>query len=283
MSKIWSYNGTKLPALPAYDEVLFPHAIISYDELLGTVYRLNVIDGIYSCVLDGGLNIENEVVMSSWVLAKDETSVSKNSEYYPGISTTEWLQITDSQSYTGVSYTGATVIWTNVTITCDDGTVFMVGSKPDKGELKSWLTGLVIRLAWNPKFPTPVYTHCWYGNVKLLKLPEWDTEAYPHAYLIGGELAGDQVYILCVTAQRWVRTSEGVSAGDHLRYVYVDGWGNPVEADAQTVDETKIIWCNTDILNEDGTVWMVATEPVPVVNTPEPTAYLYNGENGGET
>lgn len=111
-----------------------------------------------------------------------------------------------------------------------------------------------------------------YNGVSLPTLPEYDTSAFPYAY-ISKNTAGT-AYILTVAAERPVygvnpedSTVTGVYhyglSGSYL----VDGgaWVLQVEEEGPvcTADgEGSVIWTNTDILGEDGSVHLAASEPV---------------------
>lgn len=103
-----------------------------------------------------------------------------------------------------------------------------------------------------------------YNGISLWGLPERDESTYPHTYI---ERDGD-VYQLIASVSRLVKTSEGYfqfeGATNHLTWFHYDtGWGGLTEGSSDPKYD-DIIWCDTDILDENGAVVLAATEPVYV-------------------
>ena len=149
---------------------------------------------------------------------------------------------------------------------------------------KSWLTGFILGLAGKPlslgggKEPVAYL----YNGVRLPPLPEWDNETYPYA-VIARDLYpdGGALNVLYVHSTPFV-TSDltekygyvSVQVEDGGQYMYWDcrspddaGWLGariPIGSDAWEARITRIIWANTTIYNPDDSVYIDASEPVPV-------------------
>lgn len=149
-----------------------------------------------------------------------------------------------------------------------------------------------------------------YNGVELPALPEWDKTVYPYAFIYIVTLDGTTgVYTLVVSSSS-VMSYDGngiicPSATVGQRYtVSEDSWAAAAASDDFYIKRDNLIytvWANFDVLNSDGSVYVAASEPVPVagkfplrewvgwliaglcsravpvVETREPVAYLYNG------
>lgn len=119
-----------------------------------------------------------------------------------------------------------------------------------------------------------------YNGVQLPALPEWDKEAYPYAemYAVSGALSAI-MSVLKVTD----RPADCYALGDndygnyepsyHVGTNYIsykiDKTSNTwvVKASGQIEAATSGVnanWANYDLFNEDGTLYLAASEPVPV-------------------
>lgn len=123
-----------------------------------------------------------------------------------------------------------------------------------------------------------------YNGVRLPKLPEWDREKYPFVVVMQ-EVSSSIYFAQAIAAPLY--TEETVSlAGKSLFQLAYDQsyllksaiqetgtWGDwyevpkayfqgRLENDGAT--ENVLVWTNHDILNQDGTVYLAASEPVPV-------------------
>lgn len=119
-----------------------------------------------------------------------------------------------------------------------------------------------------------------YNGTELPALPNWDKTKYPFAVLFKG--SGNS-YTLWVTSYA---PYFGYPEGYTSKYLV---WANPVSLERYKPDTGEflfynsgehndlttayggagVIWTNTDILNEDGSVWFAASDPVPVGGEPE--------------
>lgn len=113
-----------------------------------------------------------------------------------------------------------------------------------------------------------------YNGVRLPELPEWDKTAYPYAII--AQLSNDTYgtyYALVVTKMNPYHlengvhfdTSDGKGGDPKKSYCYTpySEWGEFAETYTWQMTKT-VVWTNADILNEDGTVYLAASDPVPV-------------------
>ena len=104
-----------------------------------------------------------------------------------------------------------------------------------------------------------------YNGVRLPKLPEWDRETYPYATL--SVLLGNY---FCAYRIRPYFMGSGISVEQTSAYkeaVLIDGLWDTLEdgtMNADVVNMLPVFWTNFDLLNEDGSVYLAASEPVPV-------------------
>lgn len=126
-----------------------------------------------------------------------------------------------------------------------------------------------------------------FNGVVLPTLPEWDKETYPYA-VIYGYGTGYAVTITDKPLKLYGFDDEGelFAAQDysatnkvytHYKTSYLNdgssGWSEFPSYDLlvyglylrkYTTDEPNQIWSNHDILNEDGTLYLAASDPIPV-------------------
>lgn len=120
----------------------------------------------------------------------------------------------------------------------------------------------------------------YYNGVELPALPEWDKAQYPYAYIfyVTSTLTGEALEwyeaVFSSNPRYDYSTSGkyciGYRAGDRHKSTtfdcteWRDGFGT-YERDGLSVElDENLIWSNFDILNEDGSVFLPASEPVPV-------------------
>lgn len=121
-----------------------------------------------------------------------------------------------------------------------------------------------------------------YNGIRLPALPKWNEETHPFAYIIKSNSSDS--YYLCVYDDRAVYDEKyeytpcivdthGDNKAQQRKYYVSNGeWAYALGGKVTTpyglsfsggASDTPV-WCNTDILNEDGTVYLPASEPVPV-------------------
>lgn len=127
-----------------------------------------------------------------------------------------------------------------------------------------------------------------YNGIELPKLPEWDKSEWPYSLIFGQEHKGEIYYTLVLMKKRpeygAIYTGEStihtVLAKGETFYTYdylanikfSDAWyliGEQTytneEYDYYYLSFIDVIWTDTDILQSDGTVYLAASEPVPVI------------------
>ena len=108
-----------------------------------------------------------------------------------------------------------------------------------------------------------------YNGVVLPPLPEWDKETYPYAFInasIGKVLKVSKEPAL-YGPYKPVGGASLIYWGANKTSVLSNGvWGSfGEESDSSNSASTSKIWSNHDIINtEDGSVYLAASEPVPV-------------------
>lgn len=115
-----------------------------------------------------------------------------------------------------------------------------------------------------------------YNGVRLPALPEWDREAYPYAAICSSGINSYYLRLLRHDAyyetDRWGEFHLVSSPALTSNYLKSSGWSDFREdSGAYISPETPsatvgvgTIWTNFDLLNEDETVFMEATDPIPV-------------------
>lgn len=125
-----------------------------------------------------------------------------------------------------------------------------------------------------------------YNGVKLPELPEWDREKYPYAVLVYG--TGDSVpyWVYFCSNQPYINSSDKVVINEktggtglsltgtkaiYYRYYNLEntvGWeDSPSYSDLLSpisISKDRVFWGNADILNTDGTVYLGASDPIPL-------------------
>ena len=141
-------------------------------------------------------------------------------------------------------------------------------------------------------------TNYLYNGVRLPVLPEWDKTAYPYAYIEQNYYYGTptDTYFLFVSSTQGVEKDGGwlgdsvLEFGTDTAFSYTienGAWvrnGDTAEIDMCIfVDNLgrkvgELTWTNTDTYREDGTLYLPASDPIPVLN---PTAILMGYSMGG--
>lgn len=115
-----------------------------------------------------------------------------------------------------------------------------------------------------------------YNGIELPPLPEWDKTTYPYAYIYRIMPLSRWCYKLHLTTEPFYGTDIngdyciGRHAGD-ITYKFYEGdaaWDTepttyPNDGVVVSLNE-NLIWSDFDILNTDGSVYLAASDPVPV-------------------
>lgn len=143
----------------------------------------------------------------------------------------------------------------------------------EKFPLMTYVTGILARLNANSRKPTAYL----YNGIRLPALPEWDRGVYPYAVIFMGDSGKAELYASSVP--QYVTTIDGgvsqsfKESGKML--CFVDGydgslWGNSLRVTVysgiyqNTSNGISGLWANYDVYAEDGTLYLAASEPVPV-------------------
>ncbi|MBR4856946.1 MAG: hypothetical protein IKU94_10025 [Bacteroidaceae bacterium] len=109
-----------------------------------------------------------------------------------------------------------------------------------------------------------------YNGVELPALPEWDKEVYPYAVLRSDPFLG---HVLTVTDNSCVNEGSAVSSvvirnSTFSQYYIPKNSDNWLLLREPTYDDDYVLgeccWSNYNILNTDGTVYLAASDPIPV-------------------
>jgi hypothetical protein len=149
--------------------------------------------------------------------------------------------------------------------------------------LIGWLTGR--RIAGQRKKTEKVPVAYLYNGVRLPKLPEWDKEKYPYAIiaLVGTSGFGGSIYSLRMPEDNSVVTygdanTQAINANKSSLFSNVMGvtdenassksWADVKQYSMGDIDNyidlDTIIWTNFDIYKTDGTLYLAASDPIPV-------------------
>lgn len=225
------YNGARVQAMPAVDRVTYPYCYMwmnsSYNlvELVFWPIKL-VYDPIGGGLMSTELTDESRVTYARF----DNIDNSWGDMYYV------------DQRVPNMNSTFRLVkpFWANYDVLDTDGNVFLEASDPI------------------PDY-TPVYSL--YNSTQLYALPTWqvwDQTRYPYGLIQNGTLY--------FTANPNFSYQEDGSCcmetGGYAPHLS-SGWGHP-RFKSETITITEPIWSNFDLLREDGSVFLAASEPVPV-------------------
>ena len=136
-----------------------------------------------------------------------------------------------------------------------------------KFPLRDWITGFVLERCSRAFEPKPIVAYL-YNGVRLPALPEWDRDVYPFATITahsGGLYcfnASDIVLALDYTMSR----PNDSGAFLNIRSAYdkeTESWGENKTSAVNGYDGSPI-WSNFDIYKSDGSLYLSASEPVPI-------------------
>lgn len=152
-----------------------------------------------------------------------------------------------------------------------------------KFDIRSWVEGRNQALLGNPLRKTAKQPIAYsYNGVVLPGLPEWDREMYPYAAITDVNLWRRPHHLMICTAPFSVFTNDDttitfISGTEEdaplLRYEYNsenNSWEvfNPTSTDKTWGPSSSYeppIWTNADIISrDDGTLYLAASDPIPV-------------------
>lgn len=227
----WLYNGVEYPVLP--NEVSqYPCAVI-----VKGVTPAKLLISAAVPVLDQTLLIFS---------APGKTYTVKDGKW------TEYNDFSDSTRWMESGLFSGYIKWANVKIVSSNGTVIEPGTDSVPPQIDGYL----------------------YNGVRLPKLPEWDKSKYPYAKIHKFTGGG---YGLRISAEPCVLVDGGAAYpyftypnGEYLYSFYTPGSDNWTELEILTGNGANdqlcywLTWANHDIVNPDGSVYLPASEPVPV-------------------
>ena len=231
------YNGVRLPALPEWDRERYPYAWITYH---GTSDNVSYYRFIFSAT--------NAV--KKYIFGKGD--------YLAVVNTTAYILYTDDDNWTFLFENNSNdnvlsthkLLWCNEDILDSSGNVYFEASDPI------------------PIYNEPV--NYLYNGVKLPKLPEWDKTVYPYAVIINLYF-GAGTYVRFLPSVEYETMSNGnwglKVSSDSLYSELTNGeWGvvSSKGNDSYIAVGELFCWASFDITNADGSVYLAASEPIPV-------------------
>ena len=143
-------------------------------------------------------------------------------------------------------------------------------------KMKSFVKGILLGLVSRAEFPQGKEPVAYlYNGVRLPKLPEWDRVAYPYAF-ISNEVLNSVVFHALAKCpyNNGSPTSKGTICNPYDEaiplvqcFLSADGnsWGYLVTGSLGTAGQiSEPFWANFDVLYQDGTLSLAASEPTQV-------------------
>lgn len=173
-----------------------------------------------------------------------------------------------------ISAPPAETFWANFDIYDSDGSLYLAASLPvpikEGFDLKSWLTGFALGFSGKPlplNTGKKIVAYSYNGTV-LPKLPEWDREMYPYAVIVKYQYAPNWRFLFFSALPLEQNGNNFTVPADYIRYEIQDittGTEWVYVGTGETYGGTGwAMWANTDILKADGTLYLSASEPIPV-------------------
>lgn len=248
------YDGAVLPMLPEWDREKYPYAHVVYY-------------GMDNWIAQAGLYVTSKPMVyypnEYYCLHADDMGTfdyilhSGNPRNFDGSWDFEWAY---NRTTVGADYTSSTACWAIYDIYNEDGYLYLAKSDPIP------VTGLVGYSYNGTVLP----------NISVVYTDELKEE-YPCAYIYKGTLftGGISYYLHLTTADPYYGVSDsekwciGRRAGDKS-YWWYDGLSDNFEFHYDWTNEgvmanmDNLVWANFDVLDEDGSVYMAASDPIPV-------------------
>lgn len=260
----YSYNGTVLPALPEWDKKTYPYAcILHYPAFSTSLFSLV----LSACPIEVGAMDDGRFgyrYAVSGVSAQRYSWREGDGDAWAVFDTI----VTNTGWYEAVTQIP---IWASFDIVnIDDASIYLSASDPI------------------PVYDTTMYS---YNGVILPKLPEWDKETYPYAYIsemYTGRTDYPQSssyvapYVLTLLSEKpyWDSLSNAKrlkysDSANVIRYEYrpyaFDGWVQTattvvmaLKYDDKDTYDMSLIWTNTDTDDFEGALLCAASDPIPV-------------------
>lgn len=275
--------------------------IVEMNGYIGVV--LNDIYTVYTPELQKQYPYAAIVYLSLWskVLILNSTPfvivdkvIAEDLPKYKAINSSSSWQEYDSS----LNYGAETLLWANHDILNSNGSVYLAASDPvpvvtntldPTALLMGWLVGKRVAGLRKTQTDVPVVPDepiaYLYNGVRLPDINEvWDKTAYPYAVIFDLSVEIEGAYAVsfhseetCLTTIDGVLIWAPVVGSTMCDFVYapnVTGSADwVISREPSIVGEDfggypvslfSCVWCNTDILNPDGTTYLAASEPIPV-------------------
>ena len=285
----YKYNGVSLPGMPSeVDTGVYPRLFIVQNKSTELYNLICTKSNVYA-VEDYGTVGVNGIVLYPEPNSGRGFSCSASSfawSVYADLDAALSPSETTILTFTDDKYR---FVWTNTDIADNEGVVHYEASEPvPMFDLKAWLTGFALGLAGKPlplsmeKREPVAYL---YNGVQHPDIDSvWvDKVTYPHA-VITAIFRDNTVYYLWLISKQTSIYGEsgnevwGVQEGDASCTVYrskaqgaweaanlfTDGANTRDDFGGYYISGITPIWTSHDILNADGTLYLAASEPVPV-------------------
>ena len=140
-------------------------------------------------------------------------------------------------------------------------------------EMRDYVKGLILGRFSSPLPSTPAQREpvaYLYNGVRLPKLPEWEYDESVYKYLMIRKHKTLETVHWIVGSEKPIYVKSGIAYVEANRMLIrhaspnTEWYAPTVGHDASEYDAAKLVWANHDILNSDGSVYLAASEPVPV-------------------
>lgn len=237
-----TYNGVELPELPEIDVGNCSYFMIFLSNDYGS-YCLKSLNE-FECTYEDNPTLIIKPVSRLRELTEAEAEAGTWGYYVSSGGDDEW----------GFDE----LVWTNVDVLNEDGTLYLAASEP----VRTYID------------PDVTIDGVGYVGAVLPALPEWDKETYPYAVISVNSPIEYELKVL--SSNDWQKV-EGVelfyNAGGYQIYATsklvsstsYGVWTYKSEGEGVYLSASSVaVWSNHDIMNEDGSLFLSASVPVPV-------------------
>lgn len=114
----------------------------------------------------------------------------------------------------------------------------------------------------------------WYNDIFLPDLPEYDAAAYPYACIQWIPYSGAGYIAHLRYSDRPFHAAGGIVTNTSGSVIFVQTYSSsytdfswrkayPLPNPTLSLPEQTVIWCNADISDESGSIFLAASEPIP--------------------
>ena len=273
--KVTTYNGVELPDIESVwtDKETYPYALItsmdmSVAGLNGTLYLLSLCDYAYKYDVNTGYvsfknDGETRYYYDFYCVPDQQSADSFTTFFGVEIPVGEWAvgEAGRVSADVEISKDGAPLFATYDMLNTD-GSVYLAASEP----------------VYTYETADVTIDGIGYVGAVLPELPEWDKETYPYAYIKESYVINNSYTLMLFKApyalNGTTRFAEFIAVDGETflkcGHYKNDGWSALTEITADSTDdymermvELKV-WSNFDLVTEDGSVLLSASEPIPV-------------------